>query len=124
MPVPSQPVQKALDGDLKKYEGYYANFGGIYRVDLSDDGLLTYKNAYLEGNEQAATMIYVGDGQFVDPTGNLAMYFMEQNGNTYLNVNGASELPGIGRVHEHSYFAQKVELSAIERLCRKGMGGS
>ncbi|GAA6428235.1 serine hydrolase domain-containing protein [Dielma fastidiosa] len=113
LPVPSQPVQKALDGDLKKYEGYYANFGGIYRVDLSDDGLLTYKNAYLEGNEQAATMIYVGDGQFVDPTGNLAMYFMEQNGNTYLNVNGASELPGIGRVHEHSYFAQKVELSEL-----------
>lgn len=113
------PVQKALDADLKKYEGYYANFGGIYRVDLSDDGVLTYKNAYFEGNEQAASMLYVGNGQFVDPSGTLTMYFMEQNGNVYLNIKGFSDLPGLGRLYENAYYMQKVEMGELSGSAAK-----
>lgn len=112
-PAVVAPVQKALDADLKKYEGYYANFGGIYRVNLSDEGILTYQNAYFEGNEQAASMFYVGEGQFVDASGSLMMYFMEQNDNVYLNIKGSSELPGLGTLSEHSYYLQKVEMSEL-----------
>lgn len=107
------PVQKALDAALKKYEGYYANYGGIYRFNLSDEGILTYQNAYFEGSDQAASMIYVGDGQFMDASGTMMMYFMEQNGNVYLNVKGSSELPGLGTLSEHSYFLQKIEMSEL-----------
>ena len=98
---------------MKEYVGYYANYGGLYRVDLTDEGLLTYKNAYLEGNDQAVSLVYVGNGEFVDPTGNLTMYFLEQNGNVYLNVKGSSDLPGIGSIAENSYFAQKVEFKEL-----------
>ncbi len=108
------PTQQTLDPELMKYTGYYADYSGLYSVEMTADGTMLYKNAYLEGNEQAMVFLYTGNGQFTDQTGMMTMSFLEQNGNTYMVYEENAQLPNLGTSHSRMYYAQKVEVNELE----------
>lgn len=100
-----------VEENLKAKAGDYGSFAGLYDVVI-DDTTLSYKNAYAPA-DQKVTMLYQGNGYFVDPSGTIRMYFLTQNDKDYLMIEGATTYPGLGTLYENTYFAQKVEVGAL-----------
>ena len=100
-----------VEEELKAKAGDYGSFAGLYDVVI-DDTTLSYKNAYAPA-DQKVTMLYQGNGYFVDPSGTIRMYFLTQNDKDYLMIEGETTYPGLGTLYENTYFAQKVEVGAL-----------
>lgn len=94
--------------ELQQYSGYYGNFGGVMRVDVTADGqlLITIPDVsdYLE------SYVYAQDNYFTDSTGLIRISFVrEENNQIYLQLEGPSILAGLGFSQTSQYNGQKLE---------------
>lgn len=102
----------SLPANAKSWEGIYALTGGVLKVSISDDGILTLKT--LLPGISIQKFNYAGDGRFYYSDGSAYVSFVnESNGNTYLYVEGYVSYPGLGQTAHGEYQAQKLEANPI-----------
>ncbi len=103
------PVPAVMPASEKENAGYYAFIGGIFSIQISDDGILT-----LLSGAQPQKFVYAGDGRFYFGDGSIYLSFQkERNGMTYLYVRSYSTLPYLGQVASASYQGQKIQANPI-----------
>jgi CubicO group peptidase (beta-lactamase class C family) len=108
-----KPVLATMPLTQKEFEGFYAFYGGIIKIAISDDGILSLSNAS-EPNVGIQTYQYTGDGRFYYSDGSTYLTFVkESNDNTYLFCEGFALLPSIGQTVSAGYQAQKLEENTI-----------
>ncbi len=113
--------------EMMQYSGYYGNFGGVMRVDITHDGqlLITIPNR----SDYSESYVYNRDGIFTDSTGLVSIKFtQEENGKTYLQLEGPSFLYGLGIGQSSQYNGQKLEAQpvaeAVQRIWQERNGKS
>ncbi len=99
------PVPAVMPASEKENAGYYAFMGGLFSIQIGDDGILTWLNG-----AQPQKFVYTGDGKFYYGDGSTYVSFQkESNGNTYLYLQGYSTLPYLGQAASASYQGQKIQ---------------
>lgn len=97
------PVKADMPESEKKNAGYYAYFGGVIKVDISDDGALT-----LYSNTTPQQFVYTGNGKFYNNDGSTYISFDVNGGNIYLYSQSYGTLPYLGQIAIASYQAEKI----------------
>jgi CubicO group peptidase (beta-lactamase class C family) len=105
------PVKTAMPASEKKNAGSYAFYGGVVAAEISDDGVLSLNTGV--GPKQQ--FVYTGEGRFCSMDGSTYVSFEDQNGNTYLYVQGYSTLPYLGQIADANYQAQKIEANPLTK---------
>lgn len=114
----SLPIKASMPSSQKNYEGFYASSGGVTKVAISNDGVLTLSNA-LSPLSGAQTFTYTGDGKFYSGNGSFYVSFIkESNGNTYLYVAGYSTIPSLCQLASSDYQAQKITDNPISQAVK------
>ena len=109
--------QVHMPADMKENIGYYTCFGGTFKIDITDEGILDLKNVYGVTGQKYS---YCGDGKFVDTAGTTMLSFVkETNGKTYLWAEGYSTIPTIGQIYSASYQAQKIEENPLNQKVKE-----
>lgn len=109
----NKPVVATMPITQKEFEGFYAFTGGVIKITISDDGILSLSNA-TEPNDGVQTYQYTGNGRFYYSDGSAYISFVkESNENIYLYVEGYTLLPSIGQIFSSSYQAQKIKKNNI-----------
>lgn len=107
------PVKTTMPVEQMKYSGYYAIVGGVFKIDISKDGILSLYND-VASDISTQKFIYTGDGKFYDASGTTYLSFQkESNGNTYFFYSLYGSLPGIGQMADSGYQGQKIEANPI-----------
>jgi CubicO group peptidase (beta-lactamase class C family) len=110
-----KPVKTSVPSSQKNYEGIYANNNGLYKITVSEDGMLTLTDVFTP-KADAQKFIYTGDGKFYTEKGSVYVSFVkEKNGNTYLYVSQYGVLPGIGQFALYEYQLQKVTDNPVSK---------
>lgn len=100
------PEPQPLDEKTRALNGLYGASLGLYTVDFDEDGALLLANAYTPDNAQP--YLHGGDGVFYLKDGGEKLFFIEQEGRTYLMQEALTELAGIGALYSGAYVAQKL----------------
>ncbi|HWT27232.1 MAG TPA: serine hydrolase domain-containing protein, partial [Mobilitalea sp.] len=64
----TKPEKAVMPTDLQKYEGIYAYFGGVGKINISNDGILSLSDATAP-KSPAQKFTYTGDGKFYSSDG-------------------------------------------------------
>ncbi len=98
------PVKAEMPADEKENAGYYVYLGGIFGVEINDNGVLSLKIG-----SRTETFVYTGEGKFTLADGSATVSFeKESNGNTYLYVLAYGPYPYLGQSAAGSYQGQKI----------------
>ncbi|WP_236703534.1 serine hydrolase domain-containing protein, partial [Paenibacillus xylanivorans] len=99
-----KPVRAKIPQDVVKQAGYYAKSGTQFRVEITEDGVLSM------ANDPETKYIYTSDGSFINENGASKVSFVtEKNGRTYLWERDYETLPGLGQLAVSHYAAEKLE---------------
>lgn len=99
----ANPVKAAMPESEKENAGYYAFYGGVVKVEISEDGVLSLYNG-----ATPQQFVYTGNGKFYYSDGSTYVSFANSNSNTYLYAQGYTALPYLGQLATASYQAQKI----------------
>ena len=98
------PEKAPMPAALKENAGYYAYMGGIMKIDISDEGVVT-----IYSGAQPQMFSYAADGRFYSVDGASSVSFeKESNGQTYFYVHAYGSLPYLGQSASSSYQLQKI----------------
>jgi Beta-lactamase class C and other penicillin binding proteins len=104
---PAAPVKADMPAAMKDYSGFYGYYGGIFRIEISEDGVLKLYST--DTSKTAQNFIYTGDGKFYTSDGSGYVSFQkESNGNTYFYASGHNKLPNIGTYAYSEYQGEKI----------------
>lgn len=111
----TEPAKAATAAAFEKYDGLYANYISVYKVEISDDGILSLSSA-LSPDSGTEKYIYTGDGKFYYADGSAYLSFAnESNGKTYLYSSVYQNIPSLGQLYNAGYMAQKLEPNKISK---------
>lgn len=109
----TEPVKATTPADFDMYEGLYANFGNVCKIEISDDGVLSLSSVVAPENG-TEKYIYTGDGKFYYADGSAYVSFVkESNGKIYLYSSAYINAPSLGQLLNSGYMLQKLEPNTI-----------
>ena len=109
----TKPVKGSMPENLKKYQGIYGCVGGIFKIEISDDGILTLTNT-LSPASGIQKFSYTEYGKFYSSDGSTYVSLVNtKNGNTYLYVSAYGKYPSLGPTAISEYQLQKLKNNPI-----------
>lgn len=105
------PVKAEMPASEKENAGYYVYITGIFRANISDNGVLSLKIG-----ERTETFVYTGEGKFTSADGSSTVSFEKAgNGNTYFYIHGYGPYPYLGQTAAGSYQGQKITDNVLSK---------
>ncbi|MEG2221679.1 MAG: serine hydrolase domain-containing protein [Oscillospiraceae bacterium] len=108
-PAPPAPMKTGVEvpTEIFALRGSYLGTG-VMEIDIAKTGTMTITATDAPGVKQIYE--YQGNGVFVDKEGTTALSFVQEGGirQTYLQMQGYQEVPGLGRLYNTQYVAQRI----------------
>ena len=99
---------------MKDYAGFYGNFMGVSKVEITDAGKLLITSTAVPGTP-AEEYTYTGNGGFTDEAGRQRVSFVKEGVMTYIRKDQYHNQPEMGAVLATAqYDMQKLESNTLD----------